>query len=329
MSSPQQPTLSIIIPFYNEYDNLPLFHQRLTQTLKPLPYRMEILYIDDGSTDMAAEWVTEQAHKDPRIALLRLSRNFGKEHALSAGIDYCHGDAAIVIDADLQDPPELIPQLIAPWQENKADVVYAQRLSRQGDSLVKRLTAHLFYRLMARTRPVIPYNAGDFRLMNRQALDDIKTLREKHRFMKGLFTWIGHRQYAVPYHREPRHKGRSKWSYFALWHLSIEAITSFTTAPLRIASYLGLGAVLFSLTYGSIILFRTIAYGSDVPGYPSLMMTILFIGGVQMFTIGILGEYIGRIFNEVKQRPLYLVRAWHPSQQTRPQKTRHDHHKTP
>ncbi|MBC6444412.1 MAG: glycosyltransferase family 2 protein [Alphaproteobacteria bacterium GM202ARS2] len=307
-------TISVIVPFYNEADNLPTFHDRLSRVIESLtkryPYTWEIVYVDDGSNDNALDWLQRQQKKDRRITLVQLSRNFGKEAALSAGADLCQGDAAIFIDADLQDPPELIPQLIEPWHNKQADIVYARRLSRKGESWLKKVSAALFYKVLGRlTHITIPPNTGDFRLMSRETLDQLNKLREHHRFMKGLFAWVGYRQKEVLYHREARHLGRSKWNYRALWRLSLEGITSFSTMPLTLATYLGLIAVIGALIYAALIIYQTLMYGTDVPGYPSLMVTILFMGGAQMLTIGILGAYIGRIFNEVKQRPLYLVKT--------------------
>ena len=316
------PTISVIVPFYNEADNLPTFHDRLSRAIDSLKhtYRWEILYVDDGSSDESPRWLQDKQKKDSRITLVQLSRNFGKEAALSAGADLCQGDAAIFIDADLQDPPELIPQLIEPWHNKQADIVYAKRLSRKGESWLKKISAALFYKVLGKlTHITIPPNTGDFRLMSRQTLDQLKKLREHHRFMKGLFAWVGYRQKEILYHREPRHLGRSKWNYRALWRLSLEGITSFSTMPLTLATYLGLIAVVGALVYASLIIYQTLMYGTSVPGYPSLMVTILFMGGAQMLTIGILGAYIGRIFNEVKQRPLYLVKDYQPATK-KPQK---------
>ena len=311
-------SISIIVPFYNEYDNLAILHTALRSVIASMqhPYHWEILYVDDGSTDGSADWLIAQREHDPTIALVQLSRNFGKERALSAGIDYCQSDAAIFIDADMQDPPEIIPQLIEPWQNGDADIVYAKRISRKGESWLKKASAKLFYKIIARlTSFPIPQNAGDFRLMSRETIDQLKKMREQTRFMKGLFAWVGYRQKEILYHRNPRHKGRSKWNYRKLWQLSLEGITSFSIAPLKVASYVGIIAVLFAMTYATIIIYRTLVYGTDVPGYPSLMVTVLFMGGAQMLTIGILGEYIGRIFSEVKQRPLYLTKRFLPTKQ--------------
>ena len=306
-------TISVIVPAYNEEDALPRFYERLGKVLDTLPQRFEVLFVDDGSTDGTAAAVDRLRAADDRIALVRLSRNFGKEIAITAGLDHAVGDAAIFIDADLQDPPEVIPQLIEKWQDGY-DVVYAQRLSRRGDSWMKRATAGAFYRLMHRVgeRVQIPRDTGDFRLMNRLSLDALKRLREQHRFMKGLFAWVGFRQAAVHYHREPRVASASKWTYWRLWNLSIEGITSFTTAPLRAATYFGLLVAMSAFLYAIVIVYKTLAFGETVAGYPSLMTVVLFLGGVQLVALGIIGEYLGRIFNETKARPLYLIQSFRP-----------------
>ena len=227
---------------------------------------------------------------------------------MTAGLDHAKGDAVILIDADLQDPPEVIPDLVAPWVEGKGEVVYAQRRSRAGETWLKRTSAHAFYRLMEQVgRAPMPRDVGDFRLLSRVAVADLIRLREQHRFMKGLFAWIGHRQVAVPYDWDPRHAGASKWNYLKLWSFSIEGITSFTTAPLKVATYVGLLVAVLALMFGLGIIYDTLVFGTDVPGYPSLMVVVLFLGGVQLTTIGILGEYVGRISDETKGRPLYLI----------------------
>ncbi len=306
--------LSVVVPVFNEAETLPEFHRRLAAVLESLPYDAEALYVDDGSADTSVEIVRALRDGDPRVALVQLSRNFGKEAAMTAGLDHAAGDAVIVIDADLQDPPELIPELVAPWAEGRAEVVYAQRRSRAGESWLKRSSARAFYRLMERVgRAPMPRDVGDFRLLSRQAVDDLIRLREQHRFMKGLFAWIGYPQVAVPYDRDPRHAGNSKWNYLKLWSFSIEGITSFTTVPLKVATYLGLVVAVLSLGFGLQIIYDTLVFGNEVPGYPSLMVVVLFLGGVQLMTIGILGEYVGRISDETKSRPLYLIQRRLPA----------------
>ena len=310
-------TISVIVPAYNEAGVIGPFYQRLRSVLDARPERFLILFVDDGSTDGTAEELGSLRAKDDRVAVVTLSRNFGKEIAITAGLDHVSGDAAIFIDADLQDPPEVIPQLIEKWHEGY-DVVYAQRRSRLGDSWLKRATARCFYGLMRNVgeRVQIPRDTGDFRLMNRLSLDAIKRLREQHRFMKGLFAWVGFKQAAVLYDRQPRVANRSKWTYWRLWNLSIEGLTSFTTAPLRLATYLGLLVGFLSFAYALVVIYKTLVHGDPVAGYPSLMTVVLFLGGVQLVAIGIIGEYLGRIFNETKSRPLYLVRDYQPSSQT-------------
>ena len=233
---------------------------------------------------------------------------------MTAGLDYARGDAAVVMDADLQDPPELIPALVKHWAEDGYDVVYAQRQSRAGEPALKRFGAYSFYRLMNRmSRFKVPEDTGDFRLLSRRAVEGLKDLREHHRFMKGLFSWIGYRQTAVPYHRDPRAAGKSKWTYVGLWNFSIEGIAGFTTAPLKFATYFGLAVAVVAFAFGAKIIFDTLIFGSDVPGYPSLMVVTLLLGGIQLVTFGVLGEYVGRIFTESKHRPLYLIQDIHES----------------
>lgn len=305
--------LSVVVPAFNEEEALAEFHQRLSAVLGSVSMDAEIIYVNDGSTDRTLAVMQGLRGSDQRVAILDLSRNFGKEIAMTAGLDYANGNATVIIDADLQDPPELIPDFVKHWLEGY-DVVYAKRISREGESVLKKTTSHLFYRLMQMVGRVrIPEDTGDFRLLSRRAVDSLKQVREQHRFMKGLFAWIGYPQKEVPYHRDPRKVGQTKWSYRKLWNLALEGITSFTTAPLKIATYLGLVTALGAFSYGLIIIYRTIIYGNPVAGYPSLMVAILFLGGIQLFTIGIIGEYLGRVFNETKQRPLYFLKGYTPS----------------
>ena len=304
-------SLSIIAPVFNEEDVVQQFYTSLVEALEPLSMDVEMVFVDDGSTDGSLRLLSKLQEVDSRINIIELSRNFGKEAAVTAGLDHCSGDAAIIIDVDLQDPPSLIPTLVDKWREG-LDVVYAQRTERQGDSWLKKSTAKWFYNLMKKIGPVrIPENTGDFRLMSRQAINALSELRETHRFMKGLFTWIGYSQTAVHYKREPRYGGETKWHYWALWNFAIDGITSFTIAPLKIASYLGLVVALFAFLFGLYIIADTILYGNPVEGYPSLMVIVLFLGAVQLMAIGILGEYVGRIFNETKKRPIYIVKKFH------------------
>ena len=313
-AEPRPPVLSVVVPTYNEAAVLEAFHRRLAAVLDALGEGAEVVYVDDGSRDLTPALLERLWARDARVVVVELSRNFGKEVALSARLHHARGDAVVVIDADLQDPPELIPRLIAPWRERGVDVVYAQRTARPGESWPKRLTARLFYALMQHVGRVhIPPDTGDFRLLSRRAVDALSQYPEQHRFMKGLFTWIGFDQEAVPYQREPRHAGRSKWSYLKLINLAIEGLTSFTAAPLRFASVLGLAIAFLAFLDGLWIIYKTLRHGDPVQGYPSLMTAVLFLGGVQLTAIGILGEYLGRIFHETKQRPLYHVKRHRPA----------------
>lgn len=306
-------TLSIVVPAYNEREVLPEFHRRTAAVLDKLDFDSEVIYVNDGSSDTTLQVIGALRRQDPRVGLVDLSRNFGKEIALTAGLDASTGDAVIIIDADLQDPPELIPELIRQWQDGH-DVVYAQRTAREGESLIKRATAGMFYRLIRRmTRIRIPEDTGDFRLLSRRAVDSLGRLREHHRFMKGLFAWIGYPQVAVPYRRDRRFAGETKWNYWRLWNFALEGITSFSIAPLKVSMYLGLVTAIAAFAYGSFIILDTLWFGNPVPGYPSLLAAVLFLGGVQLLAIGIVGEYLGRMFDETKNRPLYLVKGGHPS----------------
>jgi glycosyltransferase involved in cell wall biosynthesis len=269
----------------------------------------EIIYVNDGSRDDTIQRLLSLVERDPRVKIIDLSRNFGKEIALTAGIDFASGDAVIPIDADLQDPPEIIPEMIAKWREGY-DVVYATRTQRRGDNWFKRWTAHLFYCVIGKVTPIgIPKDTGDFRLLSRPVVEALKQLRERNRFMKGLFSWVGYRQTSVSYQRNPRNAGKTKWNYWKLWNFAVEGITSFSYIPLQFATYFGLSVAFFAFLYALFIVTRTLIMGRDVAGYPSLITVILFLGGVQLFSIGILGEYIGRIYSEVKQRPLYIVKG--------------------
>jgi polyisoprenyl-phosphate glycosyltransferase len=301
-------TISIIVPTYNESDGIAEFNRRLSDVRSKLSETSEVIYVNDGSRDDTLAMLRVLRDRDPTITVINLSRNFGKEIAMTAGLDYSSGDAAIVIDADLQDPPELIPTLINRWRDDGVDVVFAQRLSRNGESWLKKTTAYGFYRVLnAVSAQQIPVDTGDFRLLSRRAVEAVRLLREQHRFMKGLFTWIGFRQVAVPYERGPRHSGETKWNYRKLWNLSLEGLTSFSIAPLKAASYIGVITATIALIYGFYMISRTILFGNPVAGYPSLLVIMLFLGGVQLLALGIIGEYIGRVFDETKQRPLYLI----------------------
>lgn len=301
--------LSVVVPVFDESAVIGEFHRRIAGTLHDLPFPWELIYVNDGSRDDTADLVRGFLQGSPNTSLLDLSRNFGKEAAMTAGIDHASGDALVVIDADLQDPPELIPEMVRILQSGDNDVVYAQRVSRSGETALKKASAHLFYRLIGSVTGIdIPRDTGDFRLLNKRAIDALRRLREHHRFMKGLFAWIGFRQVALLYDRDPRFAGVSKFNYWRLWNFSLEGITSFTTAPLKVATYVGLATSLGAALYGIGIVVGTLLFGNPVAGYPSLLVVVLFLGGLQLLTLGVVGEYLGRIFNESKQRPLYFVR---------------------
>jgi glycosyltransferase involved in cell wall biosynthesis len=302
-----------VVPAYNEAEVLPLFHRRLSQTLRELDLDSEIIYVNDGSSDSTAEILYMLQKGDPRVAIIDLSRNFGKEIAMTAGLDHASGNAVVVIDADLQDPPELIPELLKYWREGYDDV-YAKRSSRDGENFIKQATAHLFYRILHTLSNVdIPPDTGDYRLLSRRAVDSLKQLREQHRFMKGLFNWVGFERKEVLYKRDPRGAGKSKWNYWRLWNLALEGITSHTTIPLRLASYLGFVVALFAFFYALFLVYDKLVHGNPLAGYPSLMVTLLFLGGVQLITLGVIGEYLGRMFDESKRRPLYFVKTFIPA----------------
>jgi glycosyltransferase involved in cell wall biosynthesis len=305
--------LSVVVPAFNEAEVLPEFHRRLGEALDKLEYTAEIIYINDGSSDSTLSIIERLAADDPRVALVDLSRNFGKEVALTAGLDHSQGDAAIIIDADLQDPPELIPELVRVWKQG-FDVVYAQRTGRAGETWLKKYTATQFYRVMGQVgRVPIPAETGDFRLLSRRAINAVRQLREHNRFMKGLFSWIGYPQKGVPYQRDSRHAGITKWNYWKLWNFALDGITAFTTIPLKFATYIGTLTAMFAFIYGLTIIVKTLYFGIDVPGYASLMVVVLFIGGIQLTALGIIGEYLGRTFEEVKNRPLYFVLRYSPA----------------
>ncbi len=298
----------VVAPAYNEAAGIESFHRRLTAVMDTLG-SWRVIYVNDGSTDDTLAVLRRLHAADNRVVVVNLSRNFGKEIALTAGLDHADGEAVIVIDADLQDPPEVIPDLVAAWREGY-DVVYAQRTARDGETWLKKTTATLFYRLMEDLGQVrLPRDTGDFRLMSWRVVEAVRSMREGHRFMKGLFAWVGFPSKAVPYHRAARHAGTSAWNYWKLWNFAIEGITSFTVMPLKVASYLGLAVSAFAALFILQLVARTILFGNPVAGYPSLMAAVLFLGGVQLLTLGVIGEYLGRIFNETKRRPLYLVES--------------------
>jgi polyisoprenyl-phosphate glycosyltransferase len=310
------PALSVVVPAYNEASVVEEFHRRLAAVMDGLGLSWEVVYVDDGSSDGTLDLLIGLQASRPEVAVVALSRNFGKEAALTAGLDHARGNEAIVvIDADLQDPPEVIPELVAAWREG-VDVACAQRRSRAGETWLKRATASAFYRLMGRIGGSVrlPADTGDFRLMSRRVVDALLQMRERHRFMKGLFAWVGFPSRAVPYDRAPRAAGTTKLSYRRLWTLSLEGITGFTTLPLKISTWLGLGTAACALFYGGWVVGKALVLGDPVPGYPSLMTVVLLLGGVQLVTLGIIGEYLGRVFDETKGRPLYLVDRHLPSE---------------
>ncbi|KXV39892.1 glycosyl transferase family 2 [Gluconobacter japonicus] len=310
-----QKDISVIVPCYNEEEVLSIFHQRLSAVMQKIGMSWEVVYVNDGSRDQTLTAMNVLANRDKHVSIVNLSRNFGKEIALTAGLDHARGTrGVIVIDADLQDPPEVIADLVAAWNAD-VDTVYAQRNTREGESALKKLTAWMFYRLIKRlgNKVVIPPDTGDFRLVSRRLVDNLLLLRERHRFMKGLFAWVGFPTRAVLYDRAPRTGGKSSFNYWSLWNFALEGITSFSVLPLQIGTYMGLIISILSVLYGFWIVARTLLFGNPVAGYPSLMAVILFMGGVQLMTIGIIGEYVGRIFNETKNRPLYLVEKYQPA----------------
>jgi glycosyltransferase involved in cell wall biosynthesis len=304
-------SLAIVVPAYNESDVIDAFHARLGAVLDTIDATARVLYVDDGSSDDTWQKLGTIAAADPRATALRLSRNFGKEAAMTAGLDAADADAVVVIDADLQDPPELIPELVARWRDG-FDVVYATRAERDGETRFKKFTSAAFYRVMERLSDTpLPRDTGDFRLLSRRAVAALGGLRERQRFMKGLFAWIGYRQTAVIYHRDARYAGATKWNYWRLGNLAIEGITSFSAAPLRVATWVGLSAAVLAFVYGIWVLLKVLLFGDPVRGYPTLMVVILFLGGIQLLALGVIGEYVGRTYNESKRRPLYYVEARH------------------
>jgi polyisoprenyl-phosphate glycosyltransferase len=306
---PRQKHISIIVPFFNEGDGVEIFDAALQTVLKELSdYQFEIICIDDGSADDTLDRLLTLAQTNPHYHVIELSRNFGKEAAMTAGLDLASGAAVIPIDADLQDPPSLILQFVRAW-ENGAEVVLAHRAHRDTDSYLKRKTADLFYRVHNHLADIaIPKNVGDFRLMDRCVVDALKRLPEQQRFMKGLFSWVGFKTVVVEYDREPRAFGTSKFPGWKLWNFAIEGITSFSTTPLKIWTYVGMTGAAFTALYALFILLRVLIWGIDVPGYASLLIAILFFGSLQLISLGLLGEYIGRIYIESKHRPIYIIR---------------------
>ncbi len=311
-------TISILIPAYNEAPVLDQLMTRLGNLASNVKdYEFEFLFVNDGSKDKTLEIIKGFAEIDPRVSYVNLSRNFGKEIGMIAGLDHVTGDATVVIDADLQDPPELIPEMIKLWEEGYDDV-YAKRKSREGETALKKFTSRMYYKtLQSITRIPIQEDTGDFRLLDRRVVEALKEFRESQRNTKAMFSWVGFHKKEILYDRDPRAAGETKWNYVKLIELAIDGITSFTTAPLRIATYAGILVSLGTFIYLIILVFRTIFFGTDLAGYPSTMAVILFLGGVQLLSLGIIGEYVGRIFNETKQRPLYLIEEYHNGKNTK------------
>ena len=304
--------ISILIPTYNEEEVLEKLFKRLANLAnKTKDYDFEFFFINDGSKDDTLDIIKEYAETDERVSYLNLSRNFGKEIAMIAGLDNVSGDATVIIDADLQDPPELIPEMIA-WWEKGYDDVYARRSSRGGESFLKKFSSKMFYKtLQSVTRIPIQRDTGDFRLLDKRAVEALKQIRESQRYTKGYFSWIGFKKKEISYDRDPRAAGQTKWNYLKLVELAIEGIVSFSTAPLRIATFIGTVVASVAFIYLIVIVAKTIAFGTHLAGYPSTMAVILFLGGAQLLSLGIIGEYVGRIFNETKNRPLYLIEELH------------------
>ena len=304
--------VSIVTPFYNEGDGVTQFYNAFIKLMSTLPnYDFEIICVDDGSEDGTLNSLVAIADMDNRFIILELSRNFGKEAAMTAGIDAANGDCVIPIDADLQDPPELISSMLKEWQEG-AEVVLARRIDRSTDTYSKRKTAAMFYRFHNLLSSLqIPENVGDFRLMDRIAVDALKQLPERQRFMKGLFAWVGFHTVTVDYIRQSRSTDTTKFSGWKLWNFAIEGITSFSLVPLKIWTYIGGLCAIFAFFYAAFIIIRTMIYGIDMPGYASLLVVMLFFGSLQLISIGVIGEYIGRIYFETKKRPLYLIKKRH------------------
>lgn len=299
--------ISLVVPVFNEEDAVPAFYQAAQKLQLPRDSTLELVFVDDGSSDGTSQALAELTERDSRVVVVEFSRNFGKEPALFAGLSYATGDTVIPMDVDLQDPIEVIPQLIERWEAG-ADVVLAKRIDRSSDSRLKRLSAAGFYRFHNRiNQPRIEENVGDFRLMSARVVEEILKLPERNLFMKGVLSWVGFRTEVVEYERASRVAGSSKFNGWKLWNLALEGITSFSTLPLRVWTYLGMSVALFAFAYAVWMILGKLLWGNPVPGYPSLMTAILFLGGVQLIGIGVLGEYIGRIYIEAKQRPRYIV----------------------
>ena len=304
------PLISVIVPVKDEENGIRPFVERVSEVLEEVAGNQgwEILFVDDGSTDETIAAIGAAHFREPRVRAISLSRNFGKEAAITAGLEHARGAAVVPMDVDLQDPPEVLVEMVAKWREGY-EMVFGVRRNRASDSVSKRMTANLFYRTHNWiSNDKIPEHAGDFRLLDRKVVDAIRSLPERNRFMKGLFAWAGFRQAAVEYDRVERSTGTSKFNYWKLWTLALDGITSASTAPLRVWSYVGAVVAFLAMCYAGFIASRTLLFGNPVPGYASIMVSVLFLGGVQLISLGVLGEYVGRILTETKQRPLYVVR---------------------
>jgi len=314
-------TISVLIPAYNEEPVLEKLFTRLANLANEVKeYDFEFLFVNDGSKDNTLGIIKDFAEKDSRVSYINLSRTFGKEIGMIAGLDYVQGDATVIIDADLQDPPELIPEMIKLWEEGYDDV-YAKRRSREGESWLKKYTSKMYYRTLQKiTHIPIQEDTGDFRLLDKRVVEAIRQFRDTQRNAKAIFSWVGFHKKEILYDRDERAAGMTKWSYPKLVNLAIDGITSFTTAPLRISTYVGAGVSILAFLYLLFLVIRTTFFGTDLAGYPSMMAVILFLGGVQLLFLGIIGEYVGRIFNETKPRPLYLIEEYHNGKT--PKKTR-------
>ena len=310
--------ISILIPAYNEQSVLEHLYHRLGKLANDnKAYEFEFLFVNDGSRDKTLEIIRDYAETDNRVAYVNLSRNFGKEIAMIAGLDHVTGDATVIIDADLQDPPELIPKMIKFWEQGYDDV-YAKRNSRDGETWLKKTTSKLYYNLLQKVTHIqIQKDTGDFRLLDSRCVEALKQMRESQRYTKGMFSWIGYKKQEITYDRDPRAAGETKWNYPKLFNFAIDGITSFTTAPLRISSILGFIVSFIAFVFIIIVVVKKTLFGDPVAGYPSLMAAVLFLGGVQLLSLGIIGEYIGRIFNETKGRPLYFVEEYHSGKNTK------------
>lgn len=317
MDEDKKKLVTILVPAYNEEEVLNMLYERLQKLMdENKKYDFEVLLVNDGSKDKTFEIMQELRKKDKRVCYLNLSRNYGKETAMMAGFDYCKGDCVIILDADLQDPPELIPDMLKYWEEGYDDV-YAKRRSRKGETFLKKFTSKMYYKtLQSVTNIEIQKDTGDFRLLDKRCVEALKSMRESQRYTKGLFSWIGYKKKEILFDRDPRAAGETKWNYRKLIGLSIDGLTSFTTAPLRMSAILGILISFIGFIYMLIIIVKTLAFGIDAPGYSSTMVVILFLGGIQLIFLGIIGEYLGRAFYETKERPLYFIDCYNEEKET-------------